>query len=122
MKFVILAVITIAFGSGFSVFLLFDSLVRLQYKDYKSSWEADGKPNCYLWRIEGFSWKRQFHTGRCFSEWIRHTPGWINENSRALKLLSWLRFSYYIFLCCWLILVVFAVRDYWIKRQAIVSQ
>src|SRR5438067_8896768 len=106
MKLLLLIAIVIEFGSVFSGFLLFDSLVRLQYKDYRSSWEADGKPNCYLWRIEGFSWKRQFHTGRCFSEWIRHTPAWVTKNSRALKLLSWLRFSYYLFFCCWLILVL----------------
>jgi len=117
MEFVILIFVAIAFGSGLSVFLLFDSLVRLQCKDYRSAWEADGKPNGYLWRIEGFSWKRQVQTGRCFSEWIRHTPAWVTENSRASRLLFWLRFSYYVFLGCWLISVLYAIRDYWIKQS-----
>src|SRR5437763_15064902 len=117
MKLLLLIAIVIEFGSGFSGLLLFDSLVRRQCKDYRSSWEADGKPNCYLWRIEGFSWKRQLHTGRCISEWIRHTLVSLTKNSRALKLLSWRRLSSYLFFCYWLIFVLFAVRDYWLIRQ-----
>jgi hypothetical protein len=118
MGFLFALFVMLVIASIFSTpFLLFDALVRRQYKEHRAQWEMDGKPNCYLWRIEGFSWKRQFATGRCFNDWIRKTPDWVRSDPSTVRILFWLRFSYYTFFLLWVIGVVFAIRDIWIKSD-----
>lgn len=100
-------------------FFLFDALVRLQYKKHQEIWELDGKPSCYFWivegfsnwRFEGFAFKRQWAAQKCFMNWIRKTPDWMKTEPKALKLLFWLRFSYYAFIVVWIIGIIFVIQD-----------
>ncbi len=91
--------------------LLFDHLVRFQHRNYKIAWELDGKPNCYFWRIEGFTWERQLVTAKCFTAWVYKTPEWIKSDKIGLKILFWFRFSYYAFIGLWITILVWGISS-----------
>ncbi len=94
MGFIIALLIILCFGAILSTpIFLFDALVRNQYKNHYEDWVIDGKPNCYFWRIEGFAWKRNWESGKCFMKWIRATPEWMRNDPKALKQVFWFRFS-----------------------------
>src|SRR5215204_5526966 len=83
----------------FAESLLFRKLVRLQYGSHHHSWEQDGKPIGPLfyppqtrtwggWLLRRSSWRA---SSRRRLAWLFATPAWMREDSRALRLLFWMR-------------------------------
>jgi|SRR6185436_3723174 len=80
-------------------FLMFDCLVRLEYRSYKSNWEADGRPHGFFWvppevkRLGGWtvSFRSDFASKRCSYVWLFSTPSWVRNDVKARQLLYWLR-------------------------------
>ena len=75
-----------------SIFLTFDKLVRLEYTDYRSMWEEDGRPRGFFWgapetrRWFGIDLRREWAFNRANLVWSFSTPQWMKENPQALRL------------------------------------
>ena len=83
----------------FSSFIVFDLLVRLEYKSYPKDWLADGKPHGFFWvatesRVIG-GWLVKLGSSiafnRCAMKWLFWTPDWMHGDEKALRLVFWLR-------------------------------
>src|SRR3989442_199246 len=81
-------------------FLMFDRLVRIEYEDFRGSWEADGKPHGFFWVPNEI---RRFHgllissgsgiaRQRCALSWLVLTPKWVRENRTARRAIFVWRF------------------------------
>jgi hypothetical protein len=91
----IYVVFIIFFLCGISEFLIFDQIIRIQYKNYYSEWEKAGKPHGFFFRpkeafiIPNFmpefgSWRAMQRL--CFTfQW--KTPEWAFNESKVLQLL-----------------------------------
>src|SRR5437870_3702992 len=88
------------FGSVLlTAFLMFDQLVRLEYRSYRRNWEADGQPHGFFWippevrRLGGWgvSLRSGFASKRCSYVWLFSTPDWVRKDEKAKQLLHWLR-------------------------------
>ena len=82
-----------------AAFLLFDQLVRLEYKAHRGSWEADGQPHGFFWvppesKLLG-GWMMKLSSGiaskRCSLVWLFSTPEWVRRDERAGYFLFWYR-------------------------------
>jgi hypothetical protein len=84
---------------GFAETLIFRKLVRLQYDSHRQSWEQEGKPTGPLfyppqtktWGGWIVRWSSRRASSRRRSAWLLATPAWMREDSRARRLLFWMR-------------------------------
>ena len=84
---------------GFAESLIFRKLVRLQHDSHRQSWEQDGRPIDTLfyppqtktWGGWLVRWSSRRASSRRRLAWLFATPAWIREDSRALRLLFWMR-------------------------------
>lgn len=72
-------------------FISFDRLVRLQYDEYRSEWEKDGKPSGFFWRPPEWrsqGWLQALHSGlathRVSFLWLIWTPAWMRETREGM--------------------------------------
>ena len=73
-----------------------DLLVRLEYTSHRANWEADGEPFGVVWtppgRKRGLSYAfGNFWIQTLSWQWLFSTPDWMLQDSRALRLVRWLR-------------------------------
>ena len=79
--------------------IIFDKLVLLEYFEYKSNWEQDGKPHGFFWvppeaRFAGGLLVRLGSSAalqRKSFAWLFSTPEWMRRDQRALRLVRWFR-------------------------------
>ncbi len=73
-------------------FLIFDRLVRLEYREYNGEWENDGKPIGFFWKPPGAmeDMLAIARTKLCF-QWLFKSPHWMLQNPQAMSLVKWLR-------------------------------
>jgi hypothetical protein len=84
---------------GFAESHIFRKLVRLQHDSHRQSWEQDGRPigplfsppQTKTWGGWLVRWSSRRASSRRRSAWLFATPAWIREDSRALRLLFWMR-------------------------------
>ena len=83
----------------FASFFLFDRIVRVEYFDHRSAWEADGQPHGFFWvpRESTFAGGLLVRFGSSMAQrhvwrsWLFSTPAWIRRDRHALHTLYWLR-------------------------------
>jgi len=94
-----IAIVVLHFPVVFAFFFLFDRILRVQYFDHRSAWNADGQPHGFFWVPQESTFARgllvrfgssmaQRHILR---SWLLATPEWIRRDQRALHLLYWWR-------------------------------
>jgi hypothetical protein len=70
-------------------------LVRLEYMDYKTHWEADGEPHGFFWVPSKWGlWVSHRHHRaliRVSWLWIFKTPYWMKNDPTATRLVVWHR-------------------------------
>ena len=49
MAYLWIAIVVLHFPVVFALFFLFDLIVRAEYSDHRSAWEADGQPHGFFW-------------------------------------------------------------------------
>lgn len=79
-----------------SVFVAFDVLVKLMYRNHRTEWEAAGRPAGMFWRppeVDGFAFMSGFAMQRLSFVWLFRTPVWIGGDAAAKRWLLWLRLS-----------------------------
>jgi hypothetical protein len=58
-------------------FAMFDRLVRAEYAQERSAWEADGRPRGFFWHAPECTWFRSaWATNRLSFVWLFRTPTW----------------------------------------------
>ena len=58
-------------------FAILDRLVRTEYAQDRSAWEADGRPHGFFWRAPECTWFRSaWATNRVSIVWLFKTPAW----------------------------------------------
>jgi hypothetical protein len=77
----------------FLSFILFDLLIRLQYKEHRNSWLKGGKTRGIFFFPKENSISGSFRRRRLMSEIIFQTPGWIENDARGKRLLFFYRFT-----------------------------
>lgn len=86
-----------------SSFLIFDSILRIQYKNHYSEWEEDGKPFGFFFRPKEIN-----YFGSCIAMQSRClaltfvTPAWSLNEPKVLKLIFWYRILGVFSLLVWL--------------------
>jgi hypothetical protein len=69
-------------------FVLFDRLVREEYREHRQLWDADGRPRGFFWRApECSDFGSSMAMNRLNLVWLFRTPAWI-EHSAPYK--AWL--------------------------------
>ena len=94
-------------------YFIFDQILKMEYLEFKSQWEIDGKPHGFFWtppdiekRFGGVpKFKHTLAFWRCSFVWTFITPEWIRKSSKAYKMLIILRI---ISLIGFIILIFFA--------------
>jgi hypothetical protein len=75
--------------------IMFDLLIRHQYRRHRSHWEKDGRPVGMFGVPPGASrWRGVRARRRCFWRWAFFTPPWVNYDREALTLLLWFRVAF----------------------------
>ena len=81
-------------------FLSFDEIIKIQYRDFKSEWEADGRPNGFFYYPENNN-KKQDLMGYAYTRlsfiWLFRIPDWAKDNKTIKK--QFIRFR--LFVLCW---------------------
>ncbi len=78
-------------------FMIFDILLRKEYRENYDLWERDGKPFGVFWvprESRGFFLPRfrcQISRGRILSSWLFSTPLWMKYDKKALLLIRMYR-------------------------------
>jgi hypothetical protein len=75
--------------------IMFDLLIRHQYRRHRSHWEMDGRPIGMFRVPPGASrWRGGVARNRCFKRWAFFTPAWVSNDREALTLLLWVRVAF----------------------------
>lgn len=90
-----ITIVVLHFPVALVSLVLFDQIVRTEYFDHRSAWEADGQPHGFFWvpsecifaagllvRFGSVVSHRQV-----WRSWLFSTPGWINRDRRARLIL-----------------------------------
>jgi len=95
-------------------FVLFDRLLRVQYEEHRSAWEADGRPAGFFWRAQECDFlKRYLSRARLAFAWLFRTPTWIERSSASAAMLSRHRFIVLIWnigILIWFVSFAYSVR------------
>lgn len=117
-SYIWVAIVISYFPVLFASFFLFDQIVRVEYFDHRSAWEADGQPHGFFWVPQEVTFARgllvRFGSSlaqrRTWRSWLFSTPGWIKRDRHTLYLLYWLRgliFGWLILFVSFLLVLVF---------------
>lgn len=97
MAYVWIAIVVLHFPVIFVLFFLFDRILRGQYFDHRSAWDADGQPHGFFWVPQESTFARGFvrfgsslAQHRAWRSWLFSTPDWIKRDRQALHRLYWL--------------------------------
>lgn len=72
----------------FGSFILFDLIVRLEYRDYRKDWIADGKPpGMFFWPPECSLFGGSSRRSKLMHKWFLQTPTWMYDDVKAKNLL-----------------------------------
>lgn len=94
---------TLLFAFPFLIldFLAFDRLVRYEYENFREAWEQNGCPLGFFWKPPNSRFftspMRYMARDRCAVMWLFVTPNWMQQDTRALSLVSRLRWLWLAF-------------------------
>ena len=99
MSYIWVVIVVSYFPVLFVSFFLFDQIVRVEYLDHRSAWEADGQPHGFFWVPQEAAFARgllvrlgsSFAQRRIWRTWLFSTPGWIKRDRHTRNLLYWWR-------------------------------
>lgn len=108
---------TLIFGILFLVFvfvefIIFDILIRKEYRDNYDLWERDGKPFGFFWvpkESRGFFLPKircQMARGRLMSSWFFSTPLWMKYDKKSLFLIMIYRIILLGAIVSWVIVLI----------------
>jgi hypothetical protein len=87
--------------------LLFDRLVRWQYRNHRQQWISDGKPDGFFWRAkECESWSSDLAKKKLQISWMFVTPNWALAAPECRRWLTQSRFIFVIVLVALLLGIV----------------
>jgi len=90
-----IATLLLLFPFGIWHFLLFDRLVRYEYKNFRETWEQNGRPFGFFWKPPHYGLRvspmRHMARDRCAVMWLFVTPLWMEHDDKARVLVSRLR-------------------------------
>jgi hypothetical protein len=93
-QFEVIASFFLFFVAGIYHGFCADRLIRFEYKNYKDNWIIDGQPCGYLWKPKEFPfWLTGANGYYCTEKWLKETPEWIQNDSKATDFLNRLRLS-----------------------------
>ena len=79
-------------------FLSFDEIIKIQYSDFKSEWEADGRPSGFSRAPKDIKLYQSSDSRiRLNFIWLFKTPDWAKDNKTTKKHFTHLRS----FVLCW---------------------
>jgi uncharacterized membrane protein YesL len=94
---------------GIALFVVFDLIVRLEYKRHRNVWETDQCPVGFFWRPrKARVWAGSLSRSKLASEWLYSTPEWIASDPAAQNLLFLYRVLWGLSILGWLVMVMFA--------------
>ena len=97
MMFYFFIIFILAILSG--IFVSFDLLIRLQYKNYEKSWIVDGKPmGMFFYPKSSSFFYGSSRRNSLMRRWFFQTPSWMFDDIKAKKLLQLYRLSWILFL------------------------
>jgi hypothetical protein len=98
----------------FYAFVCFDRLVRAQYAQHRSSWEADGRPAGFFWRTKECTFLgSNMARIRLSFAWLFRTPAWVLGSSELLRTLTRHRIAALVWnagLLIWFVVFLFTLR------------
>lgn len=110
----------LAIGFAIADEIAFGRLLRIQYANFRSTWEADGKPRGVLWVPAEARIGRWYvtyasgHSGQLARwRWLFSTPDWARDNENSLVLLRLHRIFMPAFVICAITPFVIAV---WLQK------
>ena len=82
-------ILVLAISALLYSFAMFDRLVRAEYAEDRTAWEADGRPYGFFWHAPECTWLRSaWATERLSLVWWFETPAWV---TRSATYRNWLR-------------------------------
>lgn len=101
-----------------SNFLIFDEILRIQYRNHYLEWVKDRKPHGFFFKpkeIKTFFGMPGFRSWLAFQRryfsLVLKTPKWINKEPKARKLIFWYRISNVIGFVVWLLFVFIGIQS-----------
>ena len=107
---------TILFGAfalvGLILGIIFDQIVKMEYREFKSQWDIDGKPRGFFW-IPSDVENSTIAFWRCWFSWTFITPEWIRKSGKAYKFIIYFRITYLVGFIIWIIWIIwiFSIRS-----------
>ncbi len=78
----------------FYAFVLFDRLLRAEYKQHRSAWVTDGRPSGFFWRAQECDFLlSKLARLRLTFVWLFRTPPWVASSPSLAAMLWRLRFA-----------------------------
>ncbi|HEX3086547.1 MAG TPA: hypothetical protein VHP99_18575 [Pyrinomonadaceae bacterium] len=99
MAYIWVAIVVLHVPVLFASLFLFDRIVRVEYFDHRSAWDADGQPHGFFWvpRECTFAGGLLVRFGSSLAQrhiwrsWLFSTPVWIKRDRQSLNVLYWWR-------------------------------
>jgi hypothetical protein len=98
MAILVFFLIPILFSILIGAFITFDKILKIQYSEFKSTWEADGRPYGFFWKPKDTQWLRSSLAKiRISYQWLFRTPHWAQDSKTTRK--YFIRFC--LLVLCW---------------------
>lgn len=101
------------FLCGIGTFLIFDAVLRVQYRKYREEWELDGKPHGFFFVPKELrktfmipNIKSTISMNVRYFALIFSTPAWATNEPRLVKLLRIYRLVYVLAVLSWVGVVI----------------
>lgn len=93
----------------------FDSLVRLEYEQFRIEWAGDDEPFGVFWHPEDgrfffFDYRRRNAGREVFWRWLFSTPMWMRSEPRAMMLVRRLRLATLVYIATAFLLAILLCR------------
>ncbi len=100
----ILGLFIVAFFCLLTAFLLFDKILRFQYKNYRIEWEKNGKAIGFLWVPPDSSlWSGSFARNTRVLSWTFGSDEWMKKEPKILRTALLMRLLIF---ACWILGIV----------------
>src|SRR5689334_24408858 len=97
---------------GVALFVVFDLIIRLEYKRHRDHWETDRCPVGFFWRPRNARvWAGSVSRSKLASAWLYRTPEWMVSDTAAQNLLFLYRLLWALCITGWLVMVILAIVD-----------